>query len=449
MTGRTSFVAPALALLVACGSDPRRPADGTDPPPSAMPTGSTPGGDDHPTVDASIGGDSTVGDSTVGDSTPGAPACPIGAASWSVTLGLASPIQDVDVAVDAAGNAVAATAAAGPGDADGVTRLSPTGDVLFTRPYGSVVATDRAGDTYIAGGFTQPIDFGLGVVEPQGNIDVFVVELDPHGKVVLARALGLCGDGVQSIAVDAGGRIAVSGSAMGTAVLGADGRLLFDLALAGSVAFDSHGNLVIAGTFTTSIDLGDGPIAVGDAGSEAFVIEVDREGQRIWSHLLPGGGVHATDVAIDAHDAIVLVGYYERSIDLFGDRFDAIFSSESGRVTGAYVVELDDAGAVIWKIGRADGVEANGVAVAPAGNVFVSGATTGNTGFLRHAQLTELDAAGHTRVASIQVVPGSAGASRGLKVATDRCGSVFMTFVAQDAPGAGSPVRAHVAKASP
>ncbi|HET7505211.1 MAG TPA: hypothetical protein VFK02_29535 [Kofleriaceae bacterium] len=444
-------MAAALALLIACGSEPRPTTDGTDPS-GTTPTGNMSGGGDQPAGGdpSSGGGDpSAGGDPSGGGTTP--PACPIGAASWSHALGLAGPLQVIDVAVDAAGNAVVATAGASTdaGVANGVTRLSPSGEVMFTRPYGSVVATDGAGNTFIAGAFTQPIDFGLGVVEPQGNIDVFVVELDPHGKVVFARGLGLCGDGVMSIAVDATGRIAVSGSAMGTAVLAPDGKLVFDLALSGAVAFDSRGNLVIAGTFTTSVDLGDGPIAVGDAGSEGFVIEVDREGQRVFSVVLPGGGVHATDVAIDAHDAIVVVGYYERSIDLFGDRFDAIVSSESGRVTGAYVFKLDATGKLIWNNGRASGTEASGVAVAPDGTVFIVGAMAGNVGFFRHASLVELDATGAPRMVSGDLAGPLAGASRGFQVAADRCGSVFTTFVAQDTPGAGSPIRALVAKSSP
>jgi catechol 2,3-dioxygenase-like lactoylglutathione lyase family enzyme len=425
MNGRHSHVATALAFLIACGSD-HHPIDDNGQP--------TAGNDSSPGSGAPPGGDAG----------PPAPACPLGTTTWQRAIGLAAPTQASDVAVDAAGNVVFATTAAGPGAANGTTKLSPAGDLVFSLPYGSVVATDRAGNTYIAGSFTAPIDLGLGVIEPQGNIDVFVVELDAAGKVVFARGLGLCGDGVQSIAVDAAGRLAVSGTAMGTAVLAPDGKLEFDLAPSGDVAFDSHGDLVIAGTFTTSVDLGDGPVSVGNAGSEAFVIEVDHTGQRIWSYLLTGGGVHATSVAVDASDAVVLAGYYERSIVLFGDEFHAIFAGESGRVTGAYLAKLDPRGNVIWKRGMATGVEANGVAVDAAGNVITTGALTGDTGFFRIVAVGKLDAVG-APIASDAMFPAS-GDGRGFAVATDACGSIYTTAVALDTPDPGSPSRAYVVK---
>src|SRR6185503_4176007 len=110
--------------------------------------------------------------------------------------------------------------------------------------FGSVVATDRDGNAYIAGAFTAPLDVGLGVMEPEGNVDVFVAKLDAHGDVVFARPLRLCGDGVQSIAVDRTGRIAVSGREMGTAVLAPSGELELVLALSGQVGFSSHGDLI-------------------------------------------------------------------------------------------------------------------------------------------------------------------------------------------------------------
>jgi hypothetical protein len=437
MTRCHSAAATALAFLIACN---HQPTDDT----------AQPGGDPS-------AGDPTVGDTGSGadpshpgsgsDAGPPAPSCPLGTAAWAHAIGFASPDQRSDLAVDAAGNVLFATMATQSGGADGLTKLSPSGDVLFTRPFGTVVAADRAGNAYIAGSFTAPLDVGLGAMQPAGNIDVFVAKLDADGHVVFARPLRLCGDGVQSIAVDATGRIAVSGTAMGTAVLAPSGDLQFVLALSGDVAFDSHGDLVVAGSFTTTVDLGDGPISAGAGNREGFVIEVDRTGARLWSHLLAGSGVHTNGVAVDSKDSVVITGFYEGSIDLFGDRFNAISSSDSGRVTGAYLAKLDASGQVLWKIGRAPGSEANDVATDPSDRVVMTGASTGNAGFSRITEVTQFDAAGGG-LRLFEMFPAS-GYGRGMAVAADACGSIYTSVNALDLPSPGSALRAYVVKVSP
>jgi hypothetical protein len=210
---------------------------------------------------------------------------------------------------------------------------------------------------------------------------------------------------------------------MGTALLSPTGDLELVLALSGDVAFNSHGDLIIAGTFTTAIDLGDGPVTAGTSNSEGFVIKVDRSGQRIWSHLLTGSRVHLNGVAVDSKDNVVLAGFYESSIDLFGDRFTAISVADSGRVTGSYVVELDADGEVIWKQGRAFGSEANDVATDLRDNAIIAGASTGNALFNRIIEVSRFDTAGAESIV-FSMSPGT-GFGRGLSVATDSCGSIY------------------------
>lgn len=435
---RYSTAASALALLIACN---HQSSDDMS----------------QPTGDPSSGGDPTVGD-TSGSSTdpggtgtgkdggPSGPSCPLGVASFAHAIGLAQLDQRSDLAVDTAGNVLFATMAPRDGLASGVTKLSPSGDVLLSLPFGSVVATDRSGNAYVAGSFTAPIDVGLGEIKPEGNIDVFVARIDASGKVVFARALHQCGDGLLAIAVDCNGRIAVSGTAMGTVVLTAEGEVEFVLDVAGDVAFDSTGNLIVAGTFSTAIDLGDGPVSPGAGNSEGFVIEVDHSGERLWSHVLAGSAVHTTGVAVDSKDNVVLSGFYEGSIDLFGDRFQAISAGESGRVTGAYLVELDARGEVVFKVGRAPGSEANDVAVDAGDHAVMTGATTGNAGFFRITEVARFDVAGALQ-RQFGMFPAS-GYGRGMAVAADACGSIYTTVNALDLPSPGSPLRVYVVKLS-
>src|SRR5262252_2134294 len=101
---------------------------------------------------------------TIGDGTPkpiAPPACPLDVAAFTKTMELSTSMTVLGMAVTANGDAVFAAAG---GDAAGVTLLSPSGETLFPFPFGSVVATDRVGNTFIAGAFTSPIDLGGGIV---------------------------------------------------------------------------------------------------------------------------------------------------------------------------------------------------------------------------------------------------------------------------------------------
>ncbi len=377
-------------------------------------------------------------------------ACPVGASSWILSLGPASPSLAGSVAVDAFGNVLVATSGVSAATASGVTQVAPDGNVLYTRPFGSLVTTDQSGNAYVAGGFSQPMNLGTGKIAPVVGVDVFIAKLDPAGTTMFARGLGLPGTGLTSIAVDATGRIAVSGTGLGTVVLDAAGEPVFALDYAGAVAFDAAGELVVVGTFTSRVDLGvgDGPVVVNaSSGSWAFVVKLDRSGRRVWSQVLTGRGVAGTAVAIDAQDNIFVAGSYSASVMLFGDTFRAIVAPGLGRITGAFVAKLDGDGDVVWKLGQAIGVEANGVAVDAAGYVVVNGAAASNNGLRRIEAITRFDPKGHLTL-DAEMFPAS-GYGRGVGVATDACGSIYASIAALDSPSPGSPVRSYLAKITP
>jgi hypothetical protein len=158
------------------------------------------------------------------------------------------------------------------------------------------------------------------------------------------------------------------------------------------------------------------------------------------------GDVLINSVAVDSKDHVVFTGFYEDSIDLFGDTFVAFFA-EPGRVTGAYMVSLDANGAVVWKVGRANGSEANGVAIDPSDNAIMIGAVTGNVGFDRITLLDRFDPAG-AETTLAEMFPAS-GYGRGIAVATDACGSIYTTVNALDQPNANSPLHVYVLKIDP
>jgi hypothetical protein len=383
------------------------------------PTHSTPGQPDQ-TVDP---GSSTGSGS--GSCTP--PTCPLGASTFTTVLGASNPLQRLSLAAEPDGNALvgASNPSTAPG-VSGVTELSASGAVLKTFPFGSLVATDAAGNKYIAGSLTAPIDVQGIVLTPTDNINVFIVKLNGDGHVVFAKVLDLCGDGLVALAVAADGRIALSGTAFGTAVLSRTGDVRQQFPEVGVLAFDSTGDLLIAGSQT--------PTAF------AFLERRDPAGTLVFRTSLEGQGAQFTGIAIDAHDNIVLAGFTTAFVALFGVDITAEFSPESGRVTGGFVAKLTPSFERLLALDLGI-VEANAVALDSGGRIFVGGAVTVNTGFFRAPVIITVDAAGNTSTFDFG---GEGGRVRALAV--DACGSVLAGLVRQQSPNPASPIDAVVQK---
>jgi hypothetical protein len=332
---------------------------------------------------------------------------PTAATTFTSVLGPSSPEQQLGLAIDLGGNAWVANS--------GVTEVSPAGAAKRSIPYVSLVAADRHGNVVLAGMFSSPIDLGLGLgtMTPDGDDDFFVVELDPKGDVVFGKTLGLCGEGLTSLAIAGDGRIGISGSGMGTAVLSPAGALQLQLTAYGKLAFDSHGNLVIA---------------AGDAQTEPFLLAVDRNGTQVFEHVFDGNGVLMTGLTVDSSDHVIFVGYTLDYIDVFGTYVQAKSTDDSGRMTGAFLGELEGG----WpSLGIDLGmVEANGVAVGPDGTIYVAGAQTSSTGFSRIAALGRL-------VSGVLVfLDKTATDGRDVAVAIDSRGNPLTAGIRLEAPTA-------------
>ena len=391
--------------LAACSAstEPKDPDIGQADP--TTDTGSN-GSDDHPGTD---GGSMT-------------PACgePVTSGTIKSFVKLAPDAGTAVLAAGADGSVVYTAANSFHYDAsfnkilhEGVTKLDANRDVVFTYPYGTVAALDAAGNVFVAGAFSAPRDFGTGVIAPNGNVDVFLVKLSADGDVLFATTIGECGGtGVQDIAVDADGRIAISGSAMGTVVLDGAGATLFRLAAYGDVAFDSHGRLAIGGVFSGTVDLGNGHRLSTTSSSDydSFIVRYTRQGVydtsvRIGDADLPidvpGYGEKSdastqalSGIAIGPRDEIALAGAFMYDVNLFGDVLTSPPSFPSGTMAGTFVAKLDASFQPLFTTsgGGANAINpiggltvslpsvlpGNPVAIDREGNVIVSSNTTGN-----------------------------------------------------------------------
>lgn len=137
---------------------------------------------------------------------------------------------------------------------------------------------------------------------------------------------------------------------------------------AASVTVDHAGNLILAGRFEGTLDLGGGPMtSAGDL--DLFVAKLDRDGHLLWSRRFGGADRQAaTSVAVDRSDNILVAGVTQGDVD-FG----------AGPITepGLVLAKLDPSGAAIWSKGFAGSGTIGQVRADASGNVILRGSFSG------------------------------------------------------------------------
>ncbi len=186
------------------------------------------------------------------------------------------------------------TGPVGSGQGLFLARLSPSGAPSFVRTFAteqgqvmrSRVATDAAGNVYVAGSVLGAIDLGDGMIAGRGDFDVFVARFDPTGRLVWHREFGdVMGQQMTDLAVNAAGDIA------------------------------------LVGLFDGSVDFGGGPLTSrgGDefVGGDAFVVRLNADGShRFSARYGDTAAQRAQSVAIDARGDVVVAGEFRGQIDL-------------------------------------------------------------------------------------------------------------------------------------
>jgi hypothetical protein len=281
------------------------------------------------------------------------------------------------------------------------------------------VAVDAAGNIAVAGTYSGGADFGDGPlpVPAAGEARTFVALLDEWGRTLWSHGFpGLGTNHSPLVAFDPEGDVVVAGTFSTSAVdfglgplpragtddvfvakLDPSGRPLWskrfggpDFQEATGLAVDAAGDIVVAGAFVdTGPDFGLGPLPCA-GGSDAFVAKLDPRGDPVWSRSFGGPGSDgASAVGLDGEGNVVVAGMFTQAID---------FGRGPLRGAGVYdlfVAKLDRHGAGTWAR-RFASDEKEGVwamAVNPAGAVAFTGWDPG-MGANRGAYLTALDPAG-------------------------------------------------------
>lgn len=271
---------------------------------------------------------------------------------WLRTFGGSNQDYITEVATDADGNIVVVGLASGGDFSFGgplvpsvtskdifVAKFDGTGKVMWAQRVGEAGATDITGmsnwreptatvevsrvdgSIYVGGTYRGSLNFPPNLAVPAvAGEDGFIVKLDKDGKGLWRQMFGSpnCKQRVRSVAIGAGGEVALTGSFQGTVTIGSDGAALTsfkgseDLLVAmlddkgkplwtnqyGSlgdqrgtkVLLDEKGRLFVGGSFTGSIDFFNGGTLTNTikempyTPTDIFVAKFKADGTPHWAH---------------------------------------------------------------------------------------------------------------------------------------------------------------------
>jgi hypothetical protein len=296
--------------------------------------------------------------------------------AWTRQFGTSGSDEGCGVAVDASGNALIAgytdgilgDTSQGASDAF-LVKCDASGVQQWTRQFGTYAFDTGRSVTVDADG--NP--FVVGYTKVNGNYDAVLSKYNTQGAPQWTKLLGLgvsANDYGESVAVDVGGNVFISGSSEYAGVRNAflskytaSGTLKWTSQLAGashSVSVDALGNAYMSGTYYAS------------PSNDAFLAKYDAAGSLLWTRRLGSAN-------IDSSNAVV--------VDVSGNAF--ICGSTSGDLGGTnqgsndvFLSKYDTSGVLQWtkQLGTSGSDDGYGLALDTDGNLFICGNTSGDLG---------------------------------------------------------------------
>jgi hypothetical protein len=304
-----------------------------------------------------------------------------------------------------------------PGSFHGfILKLDPAGNLVWAKPisgsylsYGMDIATDASGNIVVTGIFNDTIDLDPGPAVNQavsaGNVDAFMLKLDPSGNFVWAKTFGANGNDLgRNIVTDATGNIYVSGTIDDTVDIDPGPGVQMAMSISSDDAYviklDPAGNLVWAGIINGTLgdyilgmavqgnqlllcgifegpsDLDPGSPTMNfnaNGGYDFFVSSLDLSGNLNWVKTAGGTGYdYATDITADAAGNVYLTGLFYGAVDF--DPGTATYNLNSSATGNAYMLKLDVTGNFVWaeQITTTDHTIGRGIAVDAVENIYLS-----------------------------------------------------------------------------
>jgi hypothetical protein len=253
------------------------------------------------------------------------------------------------------------------------------------------------------------VDFGGGPLFSAGAQDVFLVKYNSAGAHVWSKRFGGSGADLGGpVAVDGGGNVIVAGTFTGSINLGgatltsAGGRDLFVAKFSATgqhlwskrfggtaddwvrgIAVDGAGAVVLTGQFLNTINFGGANLTSAGPDEDIFLAKLSGvDGGHVWSKRL--GGSSAADagygVAVDGVGNVAITGYFAGGVDFGGGQLIA-------QMYDIFVAKYSSSGAYTWakRFGDPPGLYnsqfGDAIAMSTAGNVFVAGHFAGTLDF--------------------------------------------------------------------
>jgi len=171
------------------------------------------------------------------------------------------------------------------------------------------------GQVYLAGDFMTRVSFGGNTLESKGSFDSYLAQFNPNDGVHswLSGIQSEGADSLSALTADPTGNVTVLSTFRGTMDLGGQvltaetssallvsfspsAEVRWAVSLGGgstvyarALALDTTGNLYVGGTFTDTVDFGDGPLTALGA-SDAFILSLTPTGALRWSLSFGGTG---------------------------------------------------------------------------------------------------------------------------------------------------------------
>ncbi len=266
---------------------------------------------------------------------------------------------------------------------------------------GRATAVDGSGNVVVVGVFQGSVDFGGGTLTSAGGSDIYMAKYSAAGAHLWSKRLGGTGEElVRAVALDASGNVFIAGNFSGQTDLGG-GPLssagMGDMFIAKysptstyqwakrfgdwsedaaeSLAIDRGGNVVVTGFFKGVVDFGGGVLYSAYGGLDTFLAKFSATGVHLWSkNFYSDADDDGTSVAIDGSDNIVLTGKTVGTMNFGGGLLANKGASDF------YVAKFLADGSLVWSkdFGGPGADKSIGVALDGSGNVFIVGYFAGS-----------------------------------------------------------------------
>lgn len=257
------------------------------------------------------------------------------------------------------GAEVANLTSAGLSDDVFISKLDSSGNYLWAKSIGDTAqdvgqgaSFDSSGNIYSFGRFNKSVDFNPGgqgglLTADGSNTDMFISKFAPAGTFLWAKRIG------------------------GT---GADG--------AAFNAFDSDGNIVVAGYFNGTVDFDPGErveTLTAIVSSEMFIAKFAPTGNYLWAKRIGGTGAdRGLNIAVDSSGNIYSTGKFTGTVDFNPGGQAGVLTSDSNS-DDVFISKYTPSGSFLWakRIGGAGADRGLNIAVDSSGNVYSAGYFSG------------------------------------------------------------------------